>query len=215
MLVQITLYIKYFAWGCTRYLLAWCIHVVCLQWSRINEFVLGLKSIDELCHSLPLWESAVRTLLDCPFAQGGFCMDNPNLQPVRNNPAWVLTVPLHICTKRAVLLAQKYLDMRHEILANFWQIYLLMRKCSRSYLFSRKFSQIINKCIRQFFVKFSRKQSRVVIAKFSCNLQCLVDFRENVLKNDIFFPAKTKFWKLKRHFVSTLLPCHPHPRFQQ
>ncbi len=112
MLEHITLYIQYFAWGCTRYLLAWCILVACLQWSRINEFVLGLKSVEELCHSPPMGIGHYST------AQGGFCMDNPNLQPVRNNPAWqkyryYTSIPIE-----PSYWYRKYLDdMR------FWQVF--------------------------------------------------------------------------------------------
>ncbi len=56
---------------------AWYGLGACLHWSRIDELVLGLKTVEKLC-LLPLWESAVKTLANC---QGGFLMDNPNLFP--------------------------------------------------------------------------------------------------------------------------------------
>jgi hypothetical protein len=45
-----------------------------LHWSGIDEFVLGLKSVDELCHSPPMGIGIVRTLANRP--RGRFAWTN-------------------------------------------------------------------------------------------------------------------------------------------
>jgi hypothetical protein len=42
------------------------------HWSRIDEFVLGLKSVDELCHSPPMGISSADTSQP---PKGEICMD--------------------------------------------------------------------------------------------------------------------------------------------
>jgi hypothetical protein len=60
-----------------------------LHWSRIDEFVLGLKSVDELCHSPPMGIGSADTSQP---PKGEICMDKSQLP---SNPA---VVPLHLCT---------------------------------------------------------------------------------------------------------------------
>ncbi len=43
-----------------------------LHWSRIDEFMLGLKSVDELCHSPPMGIGSADT---SQLPKGEICMD--------------------------------------------------------------------------------------------------------------------------------------------
>jgi hypothetical protein len=53
-----------------------------LHWSRIDEFVLGLKSVDELCHSPPMGIGSANT---SQLPKGEICMDKSLELP--SNPA--------------------------------------------------------------------------------------------------------------------------------
>ncbi len=71
----------------------------CLQWSRVDEFVFWLKSVEELNHrQFPQWESAMGE----PTAQWRNCMYNSNL--LWNNPArqYSTVTRLHLCTSKGM-----------------------------------------------------------------------------------------------------------------
>jgi hypothetical protein len=46
-----------------------------LRWSRIDEFVLGLKSVDELCHSTPMAPMGISSAETSQPPKGEICID--------------------------------------------------------------------------------------------------------------------------------------------
>jgi hypothetical protein len=62
-----------------------------LHWSRIDEFVLGLKSVDELCHSHPMGTGNADA--NQP-SKGGFAWTNPSNFQV-TQPGSTTVTPLH------------------------------------------------------------------------------------------------------------------------
>jgi hypothetical protein len=60
----------------------WACIVAWMHWSRIDEFVIGLKSVEEFYPSSPLGVT-VRTLANCPRRRFA-----GTIQILPNNPAW-------------------------------------------------------------------------------------------------------------------------------